>query len=284
MTEANWYWAEGEKQNGPAQLATVARLVSSGKLVGTDLVWQEGMPEWVAVESVPALVKYLNPSAAVRSENAAVSVAGSAAGNLAGAGLAPAAAVGYYNPSGLLPPRAALALQLHAAPRGDVGDWPLNDDHVGQFDAAWKLRRRVLGAAALFRLLLLLTAIGDVFVVIALAAGNFGGGRASIALITAACMLLGLTALYYFTWKATVRSQIWAPLTMGILFVLVGLFNVITIGVGISQSNGPSWVGGVFTLLVAIGFAFISLRAYAAIPKYLRQPAWIQELLSKAEK
>jgi hypothetical protein len=95
----------------------------------------------------------------------------------------------------------------------------------------------------------------------------------------------GLTALYYFAWKGTVRSQAWAPLTMGILFSLGALFYVGMIALAQSNSRGGDataiLIGGSFGVLLVGAFAYVSFRAYAAIPQYLRQPAWCQELLSK---
>jgi hypothetical protein len=63
LAEANWYWAVGQEQNGPVAGSAIARLVADGKLGADDLIWKEGMAEWIAVSKVPALVKYLkNPS------------------------------------------------------------------------------------------------------------------------------------------------------------------------------------------------------------------------------
>jgi hypothetical protein len=196
--------------------------------------------------------------------------------------------VGYYNPSGTLPPRAAATLSKHAKPRGDVGDWPLDDAQVAQFDAALKLRKRIDGAASLFRLLFLIIAIADVagiFVALAMVSNPRGPAGAMIGIFVGGLFYAGLTALYYFAWKGTVRSQAWAPLTMGILFSLGALFYVGMIALAQSNSRGGDataiLIGGSFGVLLVGAFAYVSFRAYAAIPQYLRQPAWCQELLSK---
>jgi hypothetical protein len=192
--------------------------------------------------------------------------------------------VSYYNPSGALPPRAAIALQRHAQPRGDVGDWPLSDDHLSQFDAAFKIRKRIIAAASLYKLLLLLTACSDLFTIIAcLATLSFGGPRStttSAGFLLFAVILIGFSALYYITWKATLRSQAWAPLTMGILFSLAGLGYFIAMTLSLFH-NGSAFIGSLIPLLFLIGFAVVSFRAVAAVPQYLHHPAWIQELLSK---
>ncbi len=63
MAEANWFWAEGDKQHGPVLPSAIARLVADGKLGASDLIWKEGMTDWIPVQKVPGLVKYLKSSA-----------------------------------------------------------------------------------------------------------------------------------------------------------------------------------------------------------------------------
>jgi hypothetical protein len=65
MAEANWFWAEGDKRNGPVAPAAIARLVADGKLGPDDLIWKEGMPDWIPVRKVPALMKFVKAPAAV---------------------------------------------------------------------------------------------------------------------------------------------------------------------------------------------------------------------------
>jgi hypothetical protein len=83
LAEANWFWAQGQQQNGPVQGSAIARLVADGKLGADDLIWKEGMAEWIPVSKVPALVKYLKtppqapvvkipPAAAARQASAPV--------------------------------------------------------------------------------------------------------------------------------------------------------------------------------------------------------------------
>ncbi len=59
MAEANWYWAEGEQRNGPVAGSAIAKLVASGKLGSDDLIWKQGMANWIEVKRVPALMKYI---------------------------------------------------------------------------------------------------------------------------------------------------------------------------------------------------------------------------------
>lgn len=48
-TKPTWYYTVGEEQYGPVSLLELRRLVASGEVIETDLVWKEGMPDWRAV-------------------------------------------------------------------------------------------------------------------------------------------------------------------------------------------------------------------------------------------
>ena len=70
---------------------------------------------------------------------------------------------------------------------------------------------------------------------------------------------------------------------MFILFLIAGALNVFSMVVQAAQNNPGAAVGGIISLLFAVGFAVVSWRSYAAIPQYLSTPAWCQELLVAAE-
>jgi len=48
----NWYYAKNNERHGPVSLADVRRLLASGSLQPTDLVWAEHLPGWVAAQDV----------------------------------------------------------------------------------------------------------------------------------------------------------------------------------------------------------------------------------------
>ncbi len=211
MADANWYWAEGANRNGPVAGGAIARLVADGKLGPDDLIWKEGMPDWVAVRKVPALMKYVQVPAGAALQ--ALPPAAEAGGDPNEPQLAAAVQpirriqpVGYYNPAGSLPPRAAGTLARHARPRGDVGDWPLDDAQVARFDEALKLRKRIDSAASLFRLMMLLMTIADVVVVIAavvaMASARAAPGPFGLGMAVGAAFCIALTALYFFAWNS----------------------------------------------------------------------------------
>jgi hypothetical protein len=178
-------------------------------------------------------------------------------------------------------------LKKQASPRGDTGDWPLDDERVRQFLDAAKARKMIVAAAGLYRALLALCAIAfAIFLLIGgFAAASSGARRPTVlalGLLPAAGVMLGLTVLYFFTSAATLRAQRWAPLTMLILYSVSGLlqlFQLFTMSTSGNRMVVGALPAAVFGLFLSVVFAAVSWRAYAAIPKYLAQPAWCQELL-----
>jgi hypothetical protein len=50
-----WHYSRGGKTVGPVSALELKRLASSGQLAPTDLVWKEGMPDWVAADQLKGL-------------------------------------------------------------------------------------------------------------------------------------------------------------------------------------------------------------------------------------
>ena len=59
-----WYYTNGEGQRGPVSAAALKDLVASGQLAATDLVWKQGMADWVPSQQVKGLFP---PSSPIRS-------------------------------------------------------------------------------------------------------------------------------------------------------------------------------------------------------------------------
>ena len=57
-TKPVWHYTVGEEQYGPVTLVELRKLVASGEVMETDLVWKEGMPDWTAAIDLDEL----NPS------------------------------------------------------------------------------------------------------------------------------------------------------------------------------------------------------------------------------
>lgn len=52
---AAWFYHAGGEQQGPVTLAALRSLVARGALQADDLVWREGMPDWITVAELPEL-------------------------------------------------------------------------------------------------------------------------------------------------------------------------------------------------------------------------------------
>src|SRR4051812_15217347 len=44
---SEWYYTSAGQQNGPVTAAQLKQAAQSGQLTPTDLVWKDGMPDWV---------------------------------------------------------------------------------------------------------------------------------------------------------------------------------------------------------------------------------------------
>ena len=55
MAPSDWYYAKGNRQLGPVSSTELKQLAESGQLVAEDLVWREGMVEWIAAAKVKGL-------------------------------------------------------------------------------------------------------------------------------------------------------------------------------------------------------------------------------------
>ena len=68
MTERQWHYVENGQSVGPVDEAVLRERASSGLLGPADLVWTEGMPDWVAAGTVPQIITS-GPAATLPSGN-----------------------------------------------------------------------------------------------------------------------------------------------------------------------------------------------------------------------
>ncbi len=314
MADTSWYYTHGGHRMGPVPLSELQSLVASTRVNNQELAWTAGMGDWARVIDLPILRdapfrqrmlpapaeakpptidSAFQPTAdtaqvagALEASDAKViSIQGSSA-LAAGEMPAPPYVIprtSLYGPV-LLPPRPAATLVKHAEPRGDAADWPLDDERLTQFEIASEFRRPITGAAALYRMLTVLTAICSVAMLVVsiclwtlvARANNPAPGY----LLFAGVLAL-FSAIFFFAACYTTRSNAAAPMTMFVLFMVITLLNLLGI-YGLLRLDPISAVlcaiGGAF----AIVFAIVSYRAYAAIPEFSRQPAWCQEMLIRA--
>ena len=283
---STWYYARGDQRLGPVDVSEIRALAAQGELNGDDLVWTDGMADWAPARTrrelgldVTGNSDWPQPAPATVAPMQAVSPF-------------PAQAVGYYVPTGGMPPRAAPHLDGHAGPTGDVGDWPLDDTRVATFVETMKLRRKVTGAAQLYRTLflvgLIFTALLLLLVPFMMMAVPRGRSTDTLQMTVGAAFTVGQTIFCFFAWRATLKTRRWAPLTMGIIFLASIGWVVVSLLVASSASNQPGeavgmLLGGVLLCIFPAIFAVTSFRAFSTIPRYLAQPAWCQEIIAASK-
>ena len=59
-----WYIARDKKKSGPFTTEQLESLAKQGKLRSSDLVWQQGMENWVPGASLPETSKYFKSTTA----------------------------------------------------------------------------------------------------------------------------------------------------------------------------------------------------------------------------
>src|SRR4051794_15954538 len=50
---ADWYYSKGGQQSGPVSEDQMRQMVASGQVGGPDLIWREGMANWLPASQVP---------------------------------------------------------------------------------------------------------------------------------------------------------------------------------------------------------------------------------------
>ena len=59
MADDNWYYAQNNQQLGPVTLEALRGMVASGQVGAADLVWTQGMSQWLPARSVPEVASAL---------------------------------------------------------------------------------------------------------------------------------------------------------------------------------------------------------------------------------
>jgi hypothetical protein len=220
-------------------------LVARGQITPTDMVWREGMPNWIPANQAADLM----PASQV----------------------AAPAPVGYFTSTLGMPQRAIENLKGHAQPIGDTSDWPLDEPHMQQFEETIKLRKKISAAASLYRGLLLLSGISlGIFIPIMIFSVGVSRGPQSMATVPLAifsAVIGGFTVLYYFANRATRRSQAWAPLTMFIIYVVVLLLQILgavatayraNSSMAGASNDAAQLLGTIIGVLFEVAFAVVS--------------------------
>jgi hypothetical protein len=67
MPDAIWYYADGDEERGPVTESQIRSLIGSGAITRDELVWKEGMDDWVPAAEVPGLWDSAPPAPPVES-------------------------------------------------------------------------------------------------------------------------------------------------------------------------------------------------------------------------
>ena len=97
MADDSWYYAQNNQQLGPVTLEVLRGMVASGQVGAADLVWTQGMSQWLPARSVPEVGSAL--------------LGGGGGGGGGGAGASP-----YGSPAGYAPAAGAGQLGYGVAP------------------------------------------------------------------------------------------------------------------------------------------------------------------------
>jgi len=97
MADDSWYYAQNNQQLGPVTLEALRGMVASGQVGAADLVWTQGMSQWLPARSVPEVGSAL--------------LGGGGGGGGGGAGASP-----YGSPAGYAPAAGAGQLGYGVAP------------------------------------------------------------------------------------------------------------------------------------------------------------------------
>jgi len=302
---SEWHYTSGGAQLGPVSTGQLRELARAGRVTPGDLVWKEGMAEWVAASKLKGLFDG-GVAAAVPQPAAAAVGPGeydvqpayqpppAQVAAVAAAAAMPQAAspIGYYNPTQGLSERVARTLKGFPPATGMQGDFPLSEMQLAQLKEAEKQRKAIRGCASLLSFLCLAYSVIGIVMLFIGVAGS-GGGRSPVwesgFLFGFGGVMLAFAFLAFFARSATLRCRIWAPITFIALLGLGLVLNLVSI-FGNSPRSGPGSGGGGETLITAIvvlviGGAFISVfaKALMAMPKFLASPVWAQEALVQAK-
>ena len=267
-----WYYSESGKQLGPITFEEFRQRILSGSLAPDAMVWTQGMLNW-------------QPLSEVRQK-----IVGEAAPATFAPMPTPAAGtqpIAYYNPTGGIEQRVANTLKGFPAFTGPRDEWPLSELQLNDLARAEKARKSIRGLAQTMRALGALWALGAIiFLGLLIFAATSGPRAAGMAAAPAAMLmgvLAGFAALGFYTASASLRCQIWAPITVIVLMGVFVLINLISLLAATSSSNSAAAasvaMGGCIGSLIPLLVLIAAIRALMGIKTFLQCPVWAQEAL-----
>jgi hypothetical protein len=296
-----WYYTRNKEQCGPVNSTQLKELAAQGELLPTDLVWKDGMTQWVSAATLKSL--FAEPSAptplahaapkAAPTRHAVAAVAQPAVATAAA--ITPAAAavsesIPYYSPTIDMTAQVIASLRGFPHLTGARGEFPLSEEQLKQLALTARLRAPVRRAAALYLVLfisgLLFSAAYLTFFL--LISSRFGAAMGGMPPEMAGEIVLwlgivaGLSVLSLFASRATYRCQIWAPITMivqfgGWILYIIYVFVSSYRSFGGTQPEAVIFV--LFSLIPPAIFLTMSILALTHIKRFVRRPLWMVHLL-----
>jgi hypothetical protein len=264
-----WYYVKAGQRYGPISREQLDELAGGGQIGPQDMVWKEGMSEWIGAGKVEGLF-------------------GASAGQYA-----TPQEIGYYNPVGSLPARTAVILRGMATPTGPQGDWPLSDEHLAQLQLAESHRKQIRNLVSLFNLgLLIFCILAPIYMLVGLFSLGSGGRRGSEdAMMGLVGFLItgALATLCFFSGRHTRLCRIWPSIVATVLLgvFILGLFvSIFIMSTARRGGFGPRpdiIVAPIIASILPGAFIYVSIRAMLAIPRFLATPVWCQEALINAK-
>jgi hypothetical protein len=278
---SEWYYTRGEGQLGPVSSAQLQELAGCGDLRPTDLVWKEGMTEWVAATKLGI---EFTPAATPTADRPAPAPV--AAGEGDGADRV---SIPYYSATSNMNTLARVALRGFSPLTGPRDDFPLTEEELKQLARTARLRAPIVQAATLYLALFfggLLTTVTmlALYLLIVARFGAFGATvqpQATSAYFIWVGIVGGLSVLCLLASRATRKCQLWAPIAMIVHFALWIAYLAWTVISNFSDLGSPD--GLVTVVLFAfvippLAFLLMSVAALSRIKPFLRRPLWTVHL------
>jgi hypothetical protein len=275
---SEWYYTRGEDHFGPVTTAQLRELAGCGDLRPTDLVWKDGMTQWVAATQLDIP---FSPGGVVTAE-APPAPQAPPIGQDGGAGRP---LVSYYSPTTDMTTLARVALRGFPPLTGSRDHFPLTEDELKELARTARLRAPIVRAAMLYTALFysgLLVTVGMLTVYLYLTA-RFGAFGASVQAEAASGYFVrvgivgGLSILCLLASRATRKCQPWAPIAMIVHFALWIAYLVWVLFTSFRDLGGPDGVVAVvlfFFVIPPLAFLILSVTALTRIRSFLRRPLW----------
>jgi hypothetical protein len=279
---SEWYYTRGQDQVGPVSAAQLQELAGCGDLRPTDLVWKDGMTEWIAATKLG--IRFTPQSFTSAAANAPTPAASAGADN---------ASIPYFSPTSDMNTLARTALRGFPPLGGQREDFPLAEEQLKQIAKTARLRAPILRASMLYMALffaglLVTVTMLALYLLISTRFGAFGGSvtaeSASEYFIWVG-VIGGLSLLCLVASRATYKCQLWAPIAMIVHFGLWIAYLAWDLFANYSDLGAP---GGVFAIMLAafmippLAFLLMSVSALTRIKAFLRRPLWTVHLFVQA--